>query len=63
MSGYLNAEIQSHLLKSMIEINKKIKRQLTTLVKEKIDASGINNIIVNQNANKKKKQKGSNKSA
>lgn len=48
----------------MIEINKKIKRQLTTLAKEKIDASGIiNNIIVNQNANKKKKQKGSNKSA
>lgn len=42
----------------MIEINKKIKRQLTILAKEKIDASGIiNNIIVNQNANKKKETK------
>lgn len=41
----------------MTEINKKIKRQLTTLAKEKIDASGIiKNIIVNQNANKKKKE-------
>lgn len=42
----------------MIEVNKKIKRQLTTLAKEKIDASGIiNNIIVNQNAKRKKETK------